>query len=283
MRYYVNVCRSDPRFVGDPIDVTTGANTDIITDLAQRGPFPFRWTRYYNSARANVRCALGWGHSHHFDRVLIRDLDGLRYQDPLGHAVPFSAPGFGEPVHAGGMELALRDHDTYVISKGRSLKEVFHFAPRSDVARLVRLERGEFTIELRHSEVGLLREIVDSTGRSILVVSDRSGRVVRLARVDQKTREEAATLLAYDYDAAGNLVRAADYNNTTLSFAYDAGNRMSRKTDRLGYSFHFDYDIEGRCVHSWGDDGLLEVSLDYHPDAGTTLVRRGDGGQWIYH
>src|SRR5262245_66264972 len=100
-------CRSNPRFVGDPIDVVTGANTDVITDLAQRGSLPFRWTRYYNSARSNVQCSLGWGHSHHFDRVLIRDLDGMRYQDPLGDAVQFSVPTL-KPVQAGGVALAWR-------------------------------------------------------------------------------------------------------------------------------------------------------------------------------
>jgi len=89
-------------------------------------------------------------------------------------------------------------------------------------------------------------------------------------------------LLIYEYDKAGNLVRATDVHNTTLSFAYDAGNRMTRRTDRRGYAFHFKYDDQGRCIHSRGDDGLLEVFLTFDPEARTTFVRRGDGGQWIY-
>ena len=274
-------CRSDPRFVGDPIDVVTGANTDVITDIAQRGLLPFRWTRYYNSARSNVPCSLGWGHSHHFDRVLVRDLDGMRYQDPLGGVVPFSVPTLSA-VQAGGMELEWRGPHTYVISKPRQPKEVFQFTPGSDSARLTRLESGESAIELRYTPEGLLHEIVDSTDRLIRVVSDPAGRVVKLAWIDPKTGKEGTILLTYEYDRAGNLVRATDRYNTTLSFSYDASNRMTRRTDRRGYSFHFKYDDEGRCIHSRGDDGLLEVFLDYHPDAGTTFVRRGDGGQWIY-
>ena len=81
---------------------------------------------------------------------------------------------------------------------------------------------------------------------------------------------------------AWNLVRATDRYNTTLTFAYDAANRMIRRTDRRGYSFHFEYDDQGRCIDLRGDDGLLEVFLDYEPDANTTFVQRGDGGQWIY-
>jgi RHS repeat-associated protein len=282
MAMSLRTCRSDPRFVGDPIDVTTGANTDIITDLAQRGPLPFRWTRYYNSACSNVQCSLGWGHSHHFDRLLVRDLDGLRYQDPLGGAVGFREPT-SIPIVAGGMELMRTDLHTFVIGKLGQPDQVFHFTPGSDVARLARLESGANAIELHYSTSGALREIVDEEGRLICVTSDQAGRILKLARIDPKTGKERIVLLTYEYDGAGNLVRATDRYNTTLTFAYDAGNRMTRRTDRRGYSFHFEYDDQGRCIHSRGDDGLLEVFLDYQPDAGTTMVRRGDGGLWIYH
>lgn len=276
-------CVPSTCFVGDPIDVVSGANTDIITDLAQRGPLPFRWTRYYNSARSKTRCSLGWGHAHHFDRLLIRDLEGLRYEDPFGSVIGFQDPGDGPDSIAGGMSLRRLGQDSYVVSQpGQSHRE-FHFSEGSHIARLTRLRRGRHTIELRYTNEGLLREIVDSCDRSIRVVSDHAGRVLRLALVDPKTGGEGEILLAYEYDPAGNLIRATDVFKTTLSFAYDSSNRMTRRTDRRGYSFHFEYDDQGRCIHSRGDDGLLEVFLDYHPEAGTTFVRRGDGGQWIYN
>lgn len=274
-------CLCGLRFVGDPIDVVTGANTDVMTDLAQPGPIPFRWTRYYNSARAKTLCSLGWGHAHHFDRVLIRDVDGLRYQDPLGGAVGFDDPAYVGAA-ASGMVLTRTAIDSYVITQPGLPAQEFHFSQGSDVARLVRLRQGEFTIELRYTATGTLREIVDSRRRLIRVTSDSAGRILKLALIDPKTGKESGILLAYEYDRAGNLVHATDAYKTTLSFAYDAGNRMTRRTDRRGYSFDFEYDDEGRCIHSRGDDGLLEVFLDYEPDARMTFVRRGDGGQWIY-
>src|SRR5262245_34795320 len=96
-------CLSDPRFVGDPIDVVTGANIDIITELVQRGPIPFRWTRYYSSARCTVPSPLGWGHTHDFDRRLHRDLDGLRYEGPFGDTVGFPDLPIGAREAAGGL------------------------------------------------------------------------------------------------------------------------------------------------------------------------------------
>ena len=168
-----------------------------------------------------------------------------------------------------------------IIQPGEPDQE-FHFPEGSAVARLTRLRQGDDTIELRYADTGALREIVDSRGRLIRVISDSAGRVLKLSLADPKTGSPGTTLLAYEYDRAGNLIQATDLYKTKLSFVYDSANRMTRRTDRRGYSFHFEYDDHGRCVHSRGDDGLLEVFLDYEPDAKTTFVRRGDGGQWIY-
>jgi RHS repeat-associated protein len=273
-------CRSDPRFVGDPIDVVTGANTDVITDVRRRGPIPFEWKRYYSSARAATRCTLGWGHSHHFDRRLIRDLDGVRYQDPQGNSVPFSDVAIGHRETVGGLILTRTGTDFYYLQQQGQPREEFQFAPGASVAPVRWLRQGEHVIVLKYVADGVLAEIVDSLGRTIRVASDNTGRITQLVLTDGG---DGTSLLAYEYDAAGNLVRATDRANTTLTFAFDAANRMTRRTDRRGYSFHFEYDDEGRCIHSHGDDGLLEVFLDYQPDAGTTFVRRGDGGQWIYN
>src|SRR5262249_54105396 len=108
-------CRSNPRFVGDPIDVVTGANTDTPVDLAQRGPILFQWVRYYSSARSRTRCSLGWGHSHDFDRLLHRDLDGLRYEDPLGGTVDFQDLPVGADDLAGGMPLTRIAEQSYCL------------------------------------------------------------------------------------------------------------------------------------------------------------------------
>jgi RHS repeat-associated protein len=275
------LCRSDPRFVGDPIDVVTGANTDAPVDLTQRGPILFQWVRYYDSARSHIHGSLGWGQSHDFDRTLTRDLDGLRYEDPTGRVVGFIDIDVGNRFVAGGLTLTRINEPTYLVTTPGQPDEEYRFTPTSNVARLARLIQGKNTIELRYTN-GLLSEIIDSRGRLIRVTSDKGNRVLRLEVIDPKNNLPILALLTYDYDPAGNLIRATDYLHHTLSFAYDAANRMTRRTDRVGYAFHFRYDDEGRCVHSRGDDGLFEVTLDYQPDAKTTFVRRGDGGQWIY-
>jgi hypothetical protein len=91
--------------VGDPIDVVTGANTDLVVDFQLPGPIPLYWQRYYNSARNTVLCPLGWGHSHECDRTLCRDLDGLRYTDPFGTDVEFPPLEIEEEAAHGGFLL----------------------------------------------------------------------------------------------------------------------------------------------------------------------------------
>src|SRR5262249_14848938 len=151
-------CRSNPRFVGDPIDVVTGANTDAPVDLMQRGPILFQWVRYYSSARCQTRCSLGWGHSHDFDRLLYRDLDGLRYEDPFGSVTGFEDIPVGDSQPANGIFfIRTGDHSYVVFQRGEPTQE-FLFAGAGNVARLARLRRGEHTIEFRYTSGGILCE-----------------------------------------------------------------------------------------------------------------------------
>ena len=275
-------CFANRRLVGDPVDVVTGANTDITIDFRLRGPLPLYWRRYYNSARNTVACPLGWGHTHDFDQSLTYDLDGLHYTDPSGSEIPFPPLTVGEHAATAGFVLRRVSTRMYELTQARQPVQEFEFAGSRGTAPLRRLRQGEDEINFHYDADGRLREIVDSLGRSVIVESDRSGRILGLFLRAADAPSRWRTLMLYEYDVAGNMAVGRDQYNAALGFRWDEYNRMTRRTDRLGYSFHFKYDDEGRCTHSRGDDGLLEVSLDYHPQLKTTFVRRGDGGLWVY-
>src|SRR5437868_2874127 len=91
--------------VGDPIDVVTGANTDIRVDFRLHRPLPLRWRRFYNSAGNTVAGAFGWGHTHRFDQTLTYDLDRVRYTDPFGKRTVFPTLGIGLTAANSGVVL----------------------------------------------------------------------------------------------------------------------------------------------------------------------------------
>jgi RHS repeat-associated protein len=268
--------------VGDPVDVVTGAVLDEQFEFNLPGPLPFVWRRYYHSGRHNRYFALGWGHSHEYDRLLVRDLDGLRYQGPVGREAHFgNLAADGDTQSVAGVVIARLREDIYRVGVVGEPAAEFQFASGQQVAPLAAIVQGDHRIAFRHDPQGRLAAITDSAGRLIQVETTAGGAISRLTRVGGgDTRDRV--LLAYSYDPSGNLVDAVDAYGNRFGFAYDAANRMIRKTDRRNYSFHFVYDDAGRCVHTQGDDGLYEATLEYRPQEACTLVTLGDGGGWRY-
>src|SRR5215469_4721102 len=126
-------CRGDPRLVGDPVDVVTGANTDLTVDFKLHGPLPLYWRRYYNSSCSSVLCPLGWGHTHDMDCAIGCDLDGLYYKDPFGNKMAFPALEIGEQTANAGLILhRLSESEYEVIQSGQPVQE-FEFNNSSDV------------------------------------------------------------------------------------------------------------------------------------------------------
>jgi len=268
-------------FVGDPIDVVTGANTDVSLLFRLVGPLPLMLRRHYDTAASHRFGSLGWGHAHEFDRTLLLDIDGLRYVRPTAPAIGFP-PLLHDHEHAtvAGVRLTRVSIDRFRIVD-ESLAWEFRAFDSARIARLERVTRGVDRIQFQYSHAGRLTTIIDSRGRVIDVECDPRGLVQRLVLLASHPGD-SRQLLMCTYDAVGNLVAAIDPYGSELRFSYDATNRMTRRTDRRGYSFHFRYDAAGRCVRASGDDGLLDTQLRYLPEEGRTIVTRADGGEWQY-
>jgi RHS repeat-associated protein len=269
------------RTVGDPIDVVTGANAYFNRDFLLTGPLLFQWRRYYDSSRNRHLGALGWGHTHEYDCSLRFDLDGVRYVEPSLASVGFPAL-LRDGAQAASRGRVLRRVSSRVFQVrhfGQPLRE-FTFTGGS-VARLTRVVHGIWSIRLEYGADGHLALITDARDRRIRVDHDSKGRVQGLVLLGP-TPAQNRTLFLGRYDERGNLVEGVDPYKNSFRFRYDADNRMVCKTDQLGYSFFFEYHSQGRCVHSRGEDGQYEVRLRYLTDERVTVVKRGDGGQWMY-
>ncbi|UHA73171.1 DUF6531 domain-containing protein [Paenibacillus sp. 481] len=136
---------------------------------------------------------------------------------------------------------------------------------------LVRIETElEHRIELSYDRSGFLQQVTDSVGRVFEVSTDQAGRITVVTFVyrmnpSNALSEQREVLVSYAYNEAGDLSAVTDALGQTSTMEYDR-HLMTKKTDRNGYSFHWRYDgptTGARCVHTWGDDGLLEGRIAY--------------------
>ena len=272
---------SAPQFVGDPVEVTTGACVDVAFEFRLAGAPPFVWRRYYNSAHHRWHRALGWGHAHEYDHELRLHLDGIRYTGPAGGAVEFGGQlALGGTLASGPYTLDRVAADRYTL-RSAAAADVLVFAgdPRSSRLVLVEMRTGGGAIHLRYGTHGLAGVALPD-GRFIHVQTDEAGRVRALALRDHE--HAARHLIGYEYDASGNVTGGRDAYGNSFSFRYDAENRMVRRTNRNGYSMLFEYDGAGRCVRAGGEDGVQSVALRYSPAERSTVVTEADHGQWRY-
>lgn len=264
--------------VGDPVDVVAGANLDRELDFELAGPLPLPWYRWYSSERNWVPGGHGWGHAHEYEQRLVFDLDGVRFHSPGGTTLFPSLERVGAAAAAGGYRLDRVAARRYTLSQLGRPTAVFELADGRGYAPLTALT-GRGRIEFRYDNDGFLQGI-SANGRPLTVEHDAAGRVRRLSLPAAGGRSRRAA--EYDYDPAGNLVKATDPYGNACRYRFDAENRQVGRTDRRGYRFAFEYDAAGRCVRAGGEDGAEEVRLAYDPVLRATLVTRHDSGQWLY-
>ena len=279
--------RQGLRWVGDPVDVVTGALADASAEFtlplgSSADSGEIAWRRYY-CTRPLTHGPLGWGHTHEYARTLRAVVDGWLYSQPDGDTVlfPFAPPGevsesVGYVLRAVAGGFTVRAPDT----------TIFEFAVK-DVAStgcLRRITRDAWTIVLEHDTHGRVVRLADVSGARAVTLDYLNDRIqaIWLAQHPGRTKGPPLALMRYQYSEAGDLLAATDRYGHPQRFIYDAAHRMLTRVDRNGYQFEYVYDAAGRCVVSRGHDRNGEVKLRYMPEALATEVTRADGGQWLY-
>jgi RHS repeat-associated protein len=281
--WVVTTCPLPPnlaaRFVGDPIDAVTGAFFDDVQDfIVASDELPIAWRRTYSTERIAEDRGLGRGHSHAFDHRLKLDLDGIRYTSPLGETVHFPSFHAGINRVARSGHVLTRDGARLSLERPSGPELVFDLLPSAH-ARLAEVRSVGRSIFVGYDFTGRLASLGDTDGN---VVSFTWGeKHILSARVLAPGATAHVELVRYRYEG-GLLVEVQDAYKHSLLYAYDDAGRLVRRTDRRGYSFSFEYDADGRCIHSAGDDGMLEVRLEYFPFELRTRVTKSDGGVWEY-
>ena len=266
---------------GEPVDVVTGANLEECSDLPLHHGLGVAWIRYYDSSGSSVRGPLGYGWRHEFECMLRINLDGIEYIPASGSPVYFSPLSVDEPsTSRDGWTLFQVDASTYRLLHARAAAREFVVIGAGNSARLTRVFSGRDQIRFVYDRHDRLANIVGGIGGSIAIDYDSRGLLSQLTEVRETSLP--STVLAYEYDSDENLTKWTDALGNAATLDYDGQHRLTRKGDRRGYSYLYAYDDRGRCIHTWGEDGLYDVRLNYLDTARCTQAIHPDGGVWTY-
>lgn len=260
--------------VGDPVNPMTGEVVLDQSDFTLPGRIPIVWSRRYGS-RCDYTGLLGRGWQTPADARLEIDSDGLvTFYDGNPKAAVFESLPDQQPVMEvadGAMLSATQDH--YQVRQKSGL--IYHFAKTitGNQTHVVRIsDPGGNAISFDRRD-GRLIGITDSSGQHLDIICDQ-GRIVTIKHLDK-------TLITYRYDQQGRLIAAADPLGHPKRFYYE-NDRLARHTDKNDLSFYYEYDDSGRCVHTWGDNGLYDYRLDHRPYERRVAVTDSLGQTTIY-
>ena len=274
--------------LGEPVDVVSGANVDDFIDFEQPSTeLPFVWRRYYSSNFRDRVGSMGRGFRHEYERTLRRTRGSFEYVDQAGEVVEFPAftPGSSE-VSSDGLVLKRLDDGWYEIDSLHSATMRFQIRRGEAESPVHSIHRFDQLQELTYDDLGRLIGLSDSLGTRVRWEYSVAGEIVGVWMTPppdangQPNRERV--IARYRYSAANELLEWIDALGHVARFEYDATHRITRKTDRRGYSYHYRYDDQGRCIHTWGDDGLYDLKLAYFPHLGMTEAVWADGAKSQY-
>ncbi len=269
---------------GEPIDMATGKVLSNNIDFELPGPIPFIWERTYYSD-AEVTGPLGYN-THHSYNMGIYDMGNgfytIRLKDGRETAMP--ALHTGEIFYNRNEQLLWqKDAEGYFLTDAEKLTYRFDGSKNPDdfyTLSSIKNNAG-FSIQFMYDGKGLLRQIKDSAERILKVENDELGHILRIYL--QKENAER-TLIEYTYDAAGNLAGTTDAAGAKKYFYYD-GHLMVKLTNQSGLSFYWEYEGKGddaRCIHTWGDGGVLEYWTQYEEGKTTTRNSLGHTSEYFY-
>ncbi|MBN1959986.1 MAG: hypothetical protein JW841_03500 [Deltaproteobacteria bacterium] len=271
------------RYLGDPVDVVTGAVVDNDTDFRlPDADLPIEFIRYYDSRHANEERDLGWGYRHCYDLELRTDLDGMTFIDAQWQETNFPfLKNDGDEIENEGLILSRINHTQYTIRSPKGPSHHFTFVNFRRSATLTHISNGNKSISFKYNKSGKVTVIQASNYFKLQI--DYIGRYIKSVSLHDRKKPNPQFLIQYSYDDKGHLIKGVDAYKSIFTYDYDAAHRLTRKTSRNNFSFLFKYDTDGRCIDTRGEDGAEATSFEYKPNERLTIVTRGDGGIWSYY
>lgn len=266
----------------EPVDLITGRVNFEHTDFELPGPIPIKWVRTWDSD-SRIDGPVGHGLQLSYDRYiqLWPDEGCLSLVLADGRLAVFPLLYHGESFYHPQEKLLLRrKQNGHFLLEDYNDSHYYHF--NYDVEpgtwRLSFIENYSGNRIQLHYTGKHLHAITDSAGRQLLFTLDKQ---YRITQVEVKHRGISKILVSYAYNEHGDLVTIADALSQVTAIEY-RHHLMVRKTDRNGQSFYWEYDSKRRCIHTWGDGGVLEGFMQYGKGYNTATNSLGETTTYYY-
>lgn len=247
---------------GEPVDAVTGIVFYETVDFEVPGLIPIVWERvYFSDSVRNGR--LGYGtYCSYESEILVSESDNTITLWLLdGRALILEPNTIDEPLY--------NRYEKLTLYKRREEYEVLYHEERlSYKYKAVKKQANKFSlVEIRNEanhkillnyDNENLIQIIDTVGRKINISNDNQNRMKEISLHDKK-------LVSYEYNENGDLARIKDAIGQKILIEYK-NHLISKMTNKEGYSFYWEYDgvlNNSKCIHTWGDNGLLEYYFDY--------------------
>ncbi|MBS0026929.1 DUF6531 domain-containing protein [Chitinophaga sp. 22321] len=268
------------KFFGEPVDAASGRVFAANIDFELPGPIPLVWERtYYSDAVVPGPLGYNWHHSYNMSLFdLHNGFFSIRLAD--GRETVMPALTAGERYYNRKEQLWWhRDNSGYYLQNTTGLSYRFASKPTPDGSYMlsdIRSVAG-FNIQFRYSGKGHLQQIIDSGNRLLQVTTDAQGRI---ERIHTGNGADIINLVRYSYDDAGNLSSTTNALDVSKYFFYQ-GHQLVQLTNQSGMNFYWEY-ANGRCVHTWGDGGVLEYHTRYEDGKTVTTNSLGHTTEYYY-
>lgn len=265
----------------DPVDLITGRVNYTYTDIELPGPIPITFTRSWDSD-STLEGPLGHGVHLSYDRWVQewQEENCLSLMMADGRLVAFPLLSEGdEYYHSQEKILLRRKQNGHFLLEDYNENCYYHFNynKQPGIWRLSFIEDYSGNRIQLHYNGRHLHAITDAVSRQLLFSLDKQHRITGIT-LKHKTVEQV--LVSYGYNEAGDLITITDALDQSVHLEY-RDHLMVKKTDRNGQSFYWEYDDANRCVHTWGDGGLLEGHIQY--GKGYNEVTNSLGETTIYY
>jgi RHS repeat-associated protein len=258
---------------GEPVDLLTGTVVDRKTEFKLPGVIPFEFRRIYSSEWAKQKLPMGFGWTHNWHQS-VSEVEGVLFlRDEHGRYLRLGEISLGEQGFQRSQQLCIERHRSgTIIIRSLRTGHIRQFQPTTPqgTARLCRLSDPYENAIVFHYQDELLTSITDTAQRTTLF---RYSEQSLLEEICVTKQDKVLLTHSFGYHESGELKFSKDAAGNQERYLYDIEHRLIAHYWKNGVGFYYRYDpSSGRCIKTWGDDGLHCVELTWNDEEHTVTT-----------